>query len=193
MNKVFFLFIICLQVSIAQNANDQDKMMREFIESRKKLIEKLHKSFQDDFFSSDNGAGSLFGDFDKLLDSDISSSAGQGFKLSEKEYDGIIEVTITPDENAKVEVENNGNSISINSTVTKRTTNSQSSSSYSRSVSAPFGYKVEGPENKGKDIVIKMIPTNKGIIDNEEPSGQGEKLELIEKEPIKKRKGEDTL
>jgi hypothetical protein len=194
MTNLLVLLTLMTINTFAQNQSEQDKMLQEFMKSRKKMIERLSKSFDEDFFGDDFKAGSLFDQFDNMLKSDISPSDGQGFKMSEKEVNGEIILTITPDENANVEVENSGNAIKIQSTVTHKTKNSQSSRSFSRIVSAPFGYEVRGPKNQGKDIIITMTPKNGAVIESEhQGKSQGQSLELIEKEPIEKPKGEDII
>lgn len=189
---VLLAFIVLMPQAQAQS--DQDKQLKEFMESRQRMIERLSKSFDKDFFGDDFRPGSLFDQFDNMLNSDISNSSGQGFTMSEKEDAGKIILTITPDENSSVDVKNNANSIQISSTVTTKTKNSQSSSSYNRIVSAPFGYKIEGPINKGKNIIVTMIPkTGAKEERSREHKSQGQSLELIEREPIKKQKGEDVI
>lgn len=194
MKHLCVLLVLISTSLLAQTQSDQDKILQDFMESRKKMIERLSKSFDEDFFGDDFKAGSLFDQFDNMLQSDISASDGQGFKMSEKDENGKVILTITPDDNASVDVKNNGNSIQISSTVTTKTNNSQSSSSFSRMISTPPGYKIEGPKNVGKDIIIIMIPGKGSAIEhNENGHSKGQSLELIEREPIKKQKGEDII
>lgn len=185
---LFFLFLVSFPFNVSAQS-DSEKMLQDFMESRRQMIKKMMDSFgNDDFFNDDmddDFFNSMIGDRKALFGSRFGGSLVSIKQV--KNDDGTIDVFIKPKDKSvqldiqtkeqmivvkgkqmeKIENENNGN-----------ISRSMSQSSFSNSVSIPFGYKASSPEAVDDQIKIVLSP---------------EKISPSGKVPIGKRAHEDTL
>lgn len=198
--KYLFLIISSFFVlqSFAQQADDADKIVQQFLEQRKKMMEEIMKAFDDDdFFKSENDA---FDDkmFDQIRKHGFRgfqgfSSNGNNVKVEERvEKDGSISVIITPkNEKIKLDIKTTKGQILIKSEMMSDVENkneqgssrSYSKSSYSQTIQIPNGFEAQSPKAKDKSIIITLIPKAEGKF---KPDSKG-------RVPVQKGYGEDTI
>jgi hypothetical protein len=188
----FFFLIFSFSVN-AQNSNqmrsDKEKMMEEFMKSRKQMMDTMLDAFgKDDFFEDD-----MDDDFFKSILGDRFKTLRTGFGGNlvtvnqVRNSDGTIDVFIKPkDKSVQVDIETKGQMIivkgkqseKIENTNKSGTSSSMNQSSFSNSISIPFGYVAGSPV--AVEDQIKITLTRKKL----SPNG---------KIPIGKKSGESTL
>lgn len=199
MKTIIFLITILIATNVlSQGQDDTDKVIQQFLEQRKKMMEGIMKAFDDDeFFKSGNEA---FDDkmFDQIRKHGFHgfqgfNSSGNNVSVEEKvEKDGSISVIITPkNKKIKLDIQTNKDQIVIKSQRMSEVENKNkegitrnySQSSYSQTISIPNGFEAKDPKAQGKSIVINLFPKAKGLF---KPDKKG-------RVPVQKSYQEDTI
>ena len=198
MRLLIFIFTLILSLNVFAQTNDNaDKVVQQFLEQRKKMMEEIMKAFEeDDFFKGRD----LFDDkmFDQIRKHGFKgfegfNAGGNNVQVEEKvEKDGSISVIITPkNKNIKLDIKTTNNHIVIKSEMMadienkneQGTSRSYSRSSYSQTIAIPTGFDAKDPVKKGESIVISLVPKEKG---NFKPDNKG-------RVPVQKGYGEETI
>jgi HSP20 family molecular chaperone IbpA len=158
-----FLVILLLSQSVVFAQND-DEVIRQFREQRKRMMKQIQDMMGDDFFddgmdSDFFGPNSIFGDVKRSPDA---------IKVEETyDEDGNYVVFIMPtDPSTKLDIKTTDKMISISGqqmrddevTQNGNTSRSRVQSQFSRTIMVPNGYTVKGPEQVGKKLKFTMIP-----------------------------------
>lgn len=198
MKVLTYLICVLFMVNLyAQQADDADRVIQQFLQQRKKMMEDIMKAFDDDEFFKE---GDVFGDkmFDQIRKHGFRGfegfhSNGNNVKVEEvAKKDGSIDVIITPkNKKIKLDIQTTKNKIVIKSEMMEDvenknkqgTTKSYSKSSYSQTIRIPSDFTAQSPRQDGDSIVISLIPKAKGHF---KPDSKG-------RVPVQKGYGEDTL
>ncbi len=203
------IFALCFSLFISLNifAQTREELLEEFMKERDKMMRDIMKMFQDDF----NNDSFFNDDMDPFSGFEHFKGRSGGVEIEEKyEKDGSLSIIITPlNENMDLDIKTNDEQITISYKVreekeTKKgdqSFKSFSSSSSTRVIPIPQGYKAKSPEAYGeKGIKISLIPTDKTkSIMSSKPSSKSKLKKSksqdkpVDKKPIGKRPGEDTL
>lgn len=199
MKTLFTLISMCFVLNtFAQQQDDVDKVVQQFLEQRKKMMEEIMKAFdEDDFFKEGDAA---FDDkmFDQIRKQGFRgfqgfNSTGNNVKIKEKvEANGDISVLITPkSKNIKLDIQTSDNQIVIKSERMSDVENknkqgvsrSYSKSSYSQTIRIPNGFTAKAPVKKDDSIVITLSPKAKSKF---KPDSKG-------RVPVQKGYGDETI
>jgi HSP20 family molecular chaperone IbpA len=188
---LFIFSAVAYAQSDDQFQSDREKMMAEFMKSRKRMMDTMLDAFgEDEFFKEgmeDDFFKSILGDRFKKLDSGFGNQKSLISINQVRNKDGSIEVFIKPkDESVQLDIETKDEAIVVKGKHMEKIENknnghvstSMSQSSFSNSIRIPFGYKAGEPEAIKDQIKIVLSPNRVN------PAG---------KVPVGKRNGENTL
>ena len=180
----------------SQTDDEADRVVQQFLEQRKRMMEEIMKAFDDDDFFRDSGFNDKV--FDQIRKHGFRgfegfNSSGNNVSVQERmEKDGSISVIITPkNKNIKLDIQTTKDKIVIKSEMMEKIENKNSQgasmnyskSSYSQTIAIPSGFTAKNPTQKDKSIVISLVPKDKGYF---KPDSKG-------RVPVQKKDDEETI
>lgn len=207
------LFIFPIKPLYAQKTHDE--ILQQFLEQRKRMMEEIMKSFDNNIFDNDDKFFKDLNDnFDKAFDDDVFKRlrkkgfgsipgfehSGQSISIEEKvSDDGSILIIIKPkSKDMKLDIQTTDEQIIIKAeSVVKEDSEMQQGkahtffqSSTSRSVSIPQGYKALPAEAVEGGLQIRLVHKDKSYF--KQGTGKVPRLKK-DKIPVGKRAGEETI
>lgn len=188
MKNLFLLFLLSSSFLYAQeDLSQREKILKEFMESRKAMMDKMLDAFgQDDFFEDD------------MDDSFFKSILGDRFKNFQSSKmvtvetmnntDGTIDIFIRPiDQSVKLDIETKTSSIIVKAKQIEKVENENSGThsfrssnqSMTQTVPIPYGYTANPPKEVEGKILIRLV--------------REDKKKVQYKTPLQKREGEGTI
>ncbi len=190
MKALFLILFLATNSLYAQDEMSQrEKILQEFMESRKAMMDKMLDAFgEDDFFQDDMDDDffkSIIGDrFQKFQSSKMVSVE------SLTNNDGSIDVFIRPiDKTVKLDIETKSDAIVVKAKQVEKIENESksglsfrsSNQSMTQTVPIPFGYIAKAPREVDGKILISLVKKGRGAVKD------------LDKVPLPKREGEDTI
>lgn len=190
-------FILLTFLSLSSFAQqNHDEMIQRFLEQRKKMMEEIMKSFNEDSLLGDDFFGDdFFEEFKKHGFNGAKGFSHTGRLVSVEEKvnnDGSIDIIIKPkDKNIKLDIQTTDDSIQIKgeSFVSEENQNSNQQSrsmfksTFSRTIPIPSSHKAKSPKEIKDGLKITLVPKNKDYLKKNKDG----------KTPVGKLPGQETI